>query len=67
MRKPTPQVLWIAIAALGVAACAHLGLAVKNSSNSLFMSALIEALVIVGLIHGQKWAYVLTVHASSWD
>jgi len=59
MRKPIPPLLWVTVALLGLSACAHLGLALKDGSARLFVAALVEALLAGGLIHGQKWTYIL--------
>ena len=61
MNKQTPESLWVAIVAIGIMALIHLSLAIKTSAVPLFVSVVLEAILLVGLIHGQKWAYILVL------
>lgn len=61
MKKQIPTSLWVAIVALGIIALIHLGLAIKTSSAALFVSAVLEAILVAGFIYGQKWAYALVL------
>lgn len=54
-----PGLLWIAIAALGVMTFIHLLLAFKTGSPAFFGAVVLEVILVVGLVHGRKWAYVL--------
>jgi hypothetical protein len=56
-----PGVLWISIVALGIMAFTHLVLARKTGSAALFVSVVLEAILVFGLFHGCKWAYVLVL------
>ena len=60
MNKQKPTSLWVAIVALGIIAVIHLGLAI-TTSGVLFISVVLEAILIVGLVYGQKWAYILVL------
>ncbi|MCU0913238.1 MAG: hypothetical protein MUC88_01590 [Planctomycetes bacterium] len=61
MKGPIPSFLWIAIVALGLIACVHLGLAVQRGSVSLLAAAGCEVVLIVGLVQGRKWALVVSL------
>ncbi len=61
MKKQIPASLWVAIVALGIMALIHLGLAIKTSAVVLFISVVLEATLIAGLVYGQKWAYILVL------
>jgi uncharacterized membrane protein len=61
MKKQIPASLWVAIVALGIMALIHLGLAIKTSALVLLVSVVLEAILVAGLIYGQKWAYILVL------
>ncbi len=61
MKKQIPASLWIAIVALVIIALIHLGLSFKTSSLVLLVSVVVEAILVAGLIYGQKWAYILVL------
>ncbi len=58
MKKPTS--LWVAIVVLGIMAMIHLGLAIRTN-GALFISVVLEAILIAGLVYAQKWAYILVL------
>lgn len=60
MKKHKPASLWVAVVALGIMAMIHLGLAITTNA-ALFISVALEAILIAGLVYGQKWAYILVL------
>jgi hypothetical protein len=58
MERRIPSVLWIGIAALGVMTLMQLLLGGQRSSNVLLVSAILDAVLLAGLLLGHKWAYV---------
>ena len=60
MKKQKPVSLWVAIIALGIMAVIHLALATRGN-EMLLVSVGLEAILIAGLVYGQKWAYILVL------
>ncbi len=58
MERKVPPVLWIGIAALGVMTLMQLLTGVQRSSNVLLVSAILDGVLLAGLLLGYKWAYV---------
>lgn len=61
MRRDIPGVLWIAIVALAVITVLTLLSLPKSRSLVPLVAAGCNVGLLVGLVMGQKWAYVLTV------
>ena len=65
MKRPVPPLLWIAIAAFGLIACVKFVFALRHGPATLLISVLVDAVLAIGLVHGRKWAYVLTIILSA--
>ena len=59
MKKRIPNPLWVSIVALGLITLLHVVMAFKTGSVALFVSVAIEVALIVGLVLGHKWAYIV--------
>lgn len=49
--------LWIGIAACGVMTLIHLLLGVQRGSETLLVSAILDAVLSAGLVFGYNWAW----------
>ena len=61
MRRDMPGTLWVAIVALAVITLATLAAALKMRPLVPLVGSACNAVLLIGLVRGQKWAYVLTV------
>ncbi len=61
MERKIPPVLWIGIAALAVMTLMHLLIGVQRGSSVLLVSAILDAVLLAGLLLGYKWAYVVVL------
>ncbi len=61
MERRIPPALWIGVAALGVMTLMHLLIGVQRGSNTLLVSAILDAVLLAGLLLGYKWAYVIVL------
>jgi len=61
-KKSIPTILWIAIISMGVFACLHL--IVSFSKPVQLIAFIVNAVLLIGLYSGKKWAYVVTIIAS---
>ncbi len=59
-KRPIPNVLWIALIALGVMVALQL-LASLRVGPSVLLVAVLSGLLLWGLYRGHRWAYVVTV------
>ncbi len=59
MNKRIPAVLWVAIVSLGVMILSKADMAAKKPA--VMLDAIVSGLLLLGIIRGQKWAYVLTI------
>lgn len=58
-RPAIPGLLWIALVALGVITSLTLVSGVSRGSAIAFVAAGLNALILVGLLLGHRWAYIL--------
>ena len=62
IKKSIPVALWIAIISMGVFVAAHL---ISSFSEPMqLITFLINIILLVGLYHGKRWAYIFTIIAS---
>ncbi len=60
MSKSIPGPLWIAIVSLGLMVLGKVGFAL-TTNPVILIDALLSGILLVGIILGHKWAYVLTL------
>ena len=60
MKRRRPWIMWIALISLGVMVVAQFGMSV-DEGPALLLSAVLSFFLLLGLWHGQRWAYVVTV------
>ncbi|MBN1344444.1 MAG: hypothetical protein JXQ73_17275 [Phycisphaerae bacterium] len=60
-RGNVPGALWVAIVALSVMALMQVYVGIARGAPVVFVGAAIDAVLVVGLYLGQKWAYILAL------
>jgi hypothetical protein len=63
MKKDIPQPLWISVIFLGAMVLGKLA-AVGEAGPLVLIDAALSAVLLVGLVRGYEWAYVLTLVAA---
>jgi len=64
MARKIPGALWISIAALGAISLIQLIISVQKGSAALLAGVAVNVALLVGLMHGHKWAYAATLFFS---
>jgi len=65
MKREIPPVLWISIVVLGAVSVLQLFIALQRDSASLLVSVVLNLVLLAGLLHGCRWAYVLALVLSA--
>ncbi|MEN6426821.1 MAG: hypothetical protein ABFE13_15785 [Phycisphaerales bacterium] len=65
MKREIPPVLWISIVVLGVVSVLQLFIALRRGPASLLVGVALNLVLLAGLLHGCRWAYVLTLVLSA--
>ena len=58
--RSVPTVLWIGLVSLAVMVVLQLAMGLMGR-ESLLLAAVLGGILLVGLYHGHRWAYVVTV------
>jgi hypothetical protein len=61
MRRVIPGVLWISLIALGLFSLIQLLIGIMQPNVAMLISVVFNVLVLVGLYHGHRWAFVVTL------
>ncbi len=61
MERQIPSTLWIGVAALGAMTLIQLQVGVQKGSDTLLIAAILDAVLLAGLLLGRKWAYLVVL------